>query len=127
MTVTARAYANQGRWVADCPRPHCGSAVRLVPWQPSVHCIECHAEAPCEWPEDAEDIAAVLAARGNPHWMNWFPADHPLALKSGCPHGQSVADLLAEDGEHATELAAWHDFGQIKGGAPSPGPHLSLR
>jgi hypothetical protein len=123
----ARAYANQGRWVADCPRPYCGSAVLLVPWQPLVHCPECHAEAPCEWPRDAEGITTVLAARGNPYWMNWFPLDHPLAIKHGCEHGQSVADLLAEDDEHATELAAWHEFGLLEGGAPSPGPHLSLR
>ncbi len=123
----ARAYANQGRWVADCPRPYCGSAELLVPWQPQFHCRACHAEAPCEWPADAEGITTVLAARGNPRWMNWFPSGHPLALTAGCPHGQSVTDLLAEDGEHAGELAAWHDFGLLEGGAPSPGLRLSPR
>jgi hypothetical protein len=123
----ARAYANQGRWVADCPRPYCGSAELLVPWQPVVRCRACHAEAPCEWPENAEGITTVLAARGNPGWMNWFPAGHPLALAAGCPHGQSVADLLAEDDEHAGELAAWHDFGLLEVGAPSPGLRLSPR
>ncbi len=111
--MSARAYANHGRWIADCPRPHCGSAELLVPWQPLFHCSACHAEAPCEWPRDAADITTVLAARGNSRWMSWFPADHPLAVAAGCPHGQSVADLLAEDDEHAAELAEWASFGQI--------------
>lgn len=118
MTAVAQAYANNGRWIADCPRPFCGSAVLLVPWQPQVHCSACHAEAACEWPDDAQDITTVLAARGNPAWMNWFPLGHDLALRHGCPHGQSVADLLAEDDEHATELAEWASFGQAVTGMP---------
>jgi hypothetical protein len=107
----ARAYAAQGRWVAMCPRPHCNAAEMLRPWQPLFHCRACHAEAPCEWPPDAPEISAVLASRQNPAWMNWFPPNHELALRAGCPHGQSVADLLAETEEHQAELAEWASYG----------------
>ena len=111
MNRLARAYANHGRWVADCPRPYCGNAELLAPWQPQFHCGTCHAEAPCEWPREAAEISAVLAGRGNPRWQNWFPPEHPLALAAGCPHGQSPADLLGENEEHAAELAEWAAFG----------------
>lgn len=121
MKPLARAYANHGRWVADCPRPHCTNAERLVPWQPVFHCSACHAQAPCQWPPDAPELQAALAGRGNPAWMNWFPDGHEVALRHGCPHGQSVADLIAENAEHATELAEWASFGLTEGGAPSPG------
>jgi hypothetical protein len=107
----ARAYANNGKWIADCPRPHCTSAELLLPWQPQFHCRSCHAEAPCEWPRDAPQLSEVLAGRGNPKWMNWFPAGHEMALRHGCPHGQSVTDLLGEDEEHASELQEWRSFG----------------
>jgi len=107
----ARAYVNRGRWIADCPRPHCGSAELLDPWQPVFLCGACLAEAIVDWPRDAAAISSVLAARGNPAWMNWFPAGHHLALISNCPHGQTIGDLLAEDEEHAQELAEWASFG----------------
>jgi hypothetical protein len=50
-----------------------------------------------EWPpqELAAQIVAVLAERPERH-RSWFPADHPLALAMGQPHGQTVEELRAE-------------------------------
>lgn len=107
----AYAYANQARWIADCPRPYCGSAERLTAWQPQFACSRCGATTPLEWPPDAREISAVLAARGAPQWQNWFPAGHPLALAAGCPHGQTVTDLIGENAGHAAEMAAWNSLG----------------
>jgi hypothetical protein len=106
--MTAVAYANWGRWVADCPRPHCGSAETLTLNQPWFTCGYCGAQAPIGWPPDAEQIEKVLAARGNPRWMNWLP-------------GETTADLHAEMIAHAAELAAWHGYDLERGAASSPG------
>jgi hypothetical protein len=134
MNPAVLAYANHGRWVADCPRPFCGSAELLHLYAPAaaeleacrcghllvplawdgapvpLHCRACHAEAPVAWPEDPEEISRVLAVRGAPQFMNWYPDGHPVALAHGLPHGQTVADLHAENAEHAPEIAAWHGF-----------------
>ncbi len=116
----ALAYVNHGRWVADCPRPFCGSAQGLYPWQPWFTCTSafCAVTVPVSWPREAAEISAVLAARGAPQWQNWFPARHPLALAARCPHGQTVDDLLAENAAHGPEIEAWEFFGrQVERGA----------
>jgi hypothetical protein len=95
------AYVNHGRWVAGCGRRDCAGAERLEPRQPRFHCANCHWEAPVQWPPDADGIWAALAARPVPQTRNWFPAGHELALRSGCPHGQTVAGLIAETYEHS--------------------------
>jgi hypothetical protein len=104
LTERARAYVNQGRWIADCPRPHCGNAEEFLHPEngdrQGFHCTNCHHIAPVEWPENAEAITAALAKRPVPQTRNWFPSNHELALRAGCPHGQSVADLEAETREH---------------------------
>jgi hypothetical protein len=117
VTVAALAYINQGRLVADCPRPHCGNAEQLAAWQPWFRCTSrwCGIEAPVKWPPDLEDLAAALAVRGAPQFMNWYPGGHPVALAAGVPHGQSAADLHAENREHAAEIAAWHGFPALGG------------
>lgn len=96
----ARAYVNHGRWIADCTRPYCANAEKLAPRQAFFHCSNCHREAAVEWPPDAGDIQSVLALRPVPQTRNWFPASHELALRSGCPHGQTAVDLLAENYEY---------------------------
>ena len=53
-----------------------------------------------EWPPDADAIWEVLAVRPVPHTRNWFPSGHKLALRSGAVHGQTVADLIAENVEY---------------------------
>lgn len=120
----ALAYANHGRWVADCPRPHCGAAMILHPWQPAVTCSSpwCQLETQVRWPPDAETITHVLTARGAPQWMNWYPAGHPFAAAHGIPHGQTVDDLLAENAGHAAEIDAWMFLGrQVDAGRITPG------
>ncbi len=98
--LIARAYVNHSKWIADCGRPYCNGAERLEPRQAQIHCANCHWEAPVQWPPDADAIWQVLQERPVPHTRNWFPSGHELALRSGCPHGQSVADLIAENAEY---------------------------
>ena len=98
--MTARAYYNHGRWVADCSRPYCGGAEDLTARQGGFVCSNCRQLDTVEWPADADEITAALERRPVPQTRNWFPAGHDLALRSGCPHGQSVADLLEEQREY---------------------------
>lgn len=100
LTTRARAYANHGRWISDCTRPYCANAEKLTPGQGTFHCSNCLQVAEIEWPPDADEIWAVLARRPVPQTRNWFPAGHDLALRSGTPHGQTVADLEDENREH---------------------------
>lgn len=100
VTNRARAYVNWGRWVADCTRPYCNSAAKLDPGQPVFYCAECRQIADIDWPTDAEEIWSELERRPVPGTRNWFPAGHELALRSGRPHGQTVAELRAETLEH---------------------------
>ncbi|MFE6846575.1 hypothetical protein [Streptomyces sp. NPDC057686] len=97
LTTRARAYVNFGRWVADCPL-ECGNAIALEPGQTSFFCPPpggCGHIAEVEWPADPQGIWDALAVRPPKH-RNWFPVDHSLAVKAGCPHGQTVADLIEE-------------------------------
>ena len=112
--MIARAYFNHGRWVADCPREFCTYAFELEPGQETYLCRTrprrpgaapggCGAEAPIEWPADAEEIQRALELRPVESTRNWLPAGHPLAVAAGVPHGQTVADLLAENEEHGVK------------------------
>jgi hypothetical protein len=100
MTAPVRAYLNHGRWIAGCGRQYCANAERLEPRQALFHCSSCRWEALVEWPPDVDEIQAVLEMRPVPETRNWFPAGHELALRSGCPHGQTAVDLLAENYEY---------------------------
>lgn len=99
-TTAALAHVNAGRWIALCPREYCGNAERLKPGQTTFHCSNCHLIAPVDWPADAEDIEDALSVRPVPQTRNWYPRGHPLAVRSNTPHGESVADLLAENEAH---------------------------
>lgn len=106
--MIARAYLNHGRWVADCPREHCSYAFELEQGQGRYTCRTrqgkgCGAEAPVEWPADAAEIERALERRPVEATRNWFPHDHDLAVLAGLPHGQTVADLLAENEEHGVK------------------------
>ena len=97
---TARAYVNHSRWVADCEQPYCNGAERLEPRQALMHCTNCHWEG--WW------SGRPTRTRSGRCWpcgrcrstRNWFPSGHELALRSGALHGQSVADLIAENVEY---------------------------
>lgn len=99
-TTRARAYVNHSRWISDCPRPYCANAESLQPRQATFHCTNCLLVADVEWPPNADAIWEVLTARPVPQTRNWFPESHDLALASGCPHGQTVADLIDENRKH---------------------------
>lgn len=112
--MIARAYMNHGRWVADCPREHCSYAFELEPGQDRYLCRTnprrpgaapkgCGVEAFIEWPADATEIQQALDRRPVEATRNWFPRDHELAIRNGLPHGQSVADLLAENEQHGVK------------------------
>lgn len=108
----ARAYVYGGEWVADCPRPGglCGNVEFL--YRPSrrggprdlpvgfYHCSNCGMQADISWPDDPMSIIAELARRPVPGTRNWYPTDHPVALRFGLPHGQSLHDLREEAAAH---------------------------
>lgn len=115
--AVARAYVYAGEWVADCPRQGpvpgragCGNVEFL--YRPSrmggprdvavdfFLCSHCGMQAPVVWPDRPHALLAVLSRRPVPDTRNWYPADHPVAIRFGLPHGQSVADLEAENEEH---------------------------
>lgn len=95
----ARAYVNFGRWIADCPL-ECGSALALTPSQESFHCPECHAVSLVEWPTNPDKIWDALQERPARRNQNWFPKNHTLAVRAGCPHGQTVKELKDETEEN---------------------------
>lgn len=108
LTTRARARVNHGRWIADCPRPHCANAIRLEPGQATFHCAGeggCQMAASIEWPPDADEIWAVLLERPVPGTRNWYPDGHFEAVQLGLPHGQSVAELRDETRDHESEVA----------------------
>lgn len=100
ITSRARAYVNWGRWVADCP-VNCGGALMLQPDQGAFLCQECGTLSEVEWPKDPQGIWEALLQRPAPKFRNWFPSGHALALKAGCPHGQTIAQLIEETAENA--------------------------
>lgn len=94
--MSVLAYVNHGRWVADCSRKGCAGAEALRARETAFHCSNCHQLDNVEWPSDAQEIWDVLQDRHVPQTRNWFPLGHPLALRSGCEHGQSVEELRQE-------------------------------
>lgn len=113
--ASPRAYVYAGEWVADCPRPGCGGVEFLVDKPKHLRgvagsrgrrkdgffCSHCRLVTPAvEWPVEHEDILAVLERRPIPHTRNWYPEGHPVAVRVGIPHGQTVADLERESREH---------------------------
>lgn len=114
----ALAYVYAGDWVADCPREGCGNVEHLfdrtnprVPSSPrtarktTFHCTYCHLLADVVWSPDEAGIMAVLELRPIPHTRNWYPKEHPTALRFALEHGQSVEDLRAENVEHGVPVS----------------------
>lgn len=113
----ARAYVYEGNWVVDCPRgcnntefvfdlrnPLDPRSPRDVP-KGGFHCSYCRLVAPAvELPRDADEIMRVLAVRPIPNNRNWYPEDHPVALRFNVAHGQTVAQLREENAEHGVEV-----------------------
>lgn len=113
----ARAYVYNGEWVADCPRPgtepgkpgcsnveflHQASRMngpRDVE-RPFYLCSYCGMQAKILWPRRRVEILMALMVRPVPNNRNWYPQDHPVAVKFRLEHGQSVQDLLEENEAH---------------------------
>lgn len=106
----ARAYVLRGDWVADCPRPGCANVEFLFTQgkingprmirKPFYTCSYCGAQAEIGWARREVEIMEVLDRRPIPDTRNWYPHDHPDAIRFGVPHGQSIAELVAENEEH---------------------------
>lgn len=93
----AYARANAGRWVVDCPRQFCGSALKLNPGD-GFRCWECGTSADVVWPADSAAIEQALMLRPNPGNRNWVP-------------GESVLDLLLENLRHGIALVTSPELG----------------
>lgn len=101
ITNRALAYVNFGRWIAECPLD-CGGALALNPGETTFFCAPpggCGNMAPVVWPDNAQDIWDALLERKAPKNRNWFPKSHPLAVRAGCPSGETPAELRAEAAE----------------------------
>lgn len=97
--MEALAYVYSGMWVADCPRG-CNNT-EILHRTTEYHCTYCSFSTDhVVWPENKEQIDAVLGLRPIPHNRNWYPKDHPVAVRFRIPHGQSVADLKQENLDH---------------------------
>lgn len=105
ITARARARVNHGRWIADCPRRYCANAVKLTPGQATFHCAGeggCQMVASVEWPDDPDGIWQALLERPVPSTRNWYPPGYVEAVRLGLPHGQTPADLRAEQRAYET-------------------------
>lgn len=115
--VAARAYVYCGEWVADCPRPgpeagRAGCSNVEFLYRPAVPngprtipldfyiCSHCGFQSKIQWPRRREEIMMALSVRPVPNNRNWYPADHPVAVRFRIPHGQTVAELMEENEAH---------------------------
>lgn len=106
----AFAYVYNGDWVADCPRA-CGGVEFLYEQRflngprdvrkNFFRCSNCaHATDRVVWPRREAEIMEALLRRPLKQNRNWYPKDHPVAVRFNVPHGQTPAELVAEGEEH---------------------------
>lgn len=97
--MIADAYINHDRVVVDCPYG-CGNAYKLMKNTSVILCEEpkggCGQEFQVRVDDKMSDLLAELRKRPAKTNRNWFPENHPLAVRGNMPHGQTVADLAAE-------------------------------
>lgn len=100
--MKALVYVNHGRLVAECPVRGCGDARKVEIGEYDLACVEGHI-CELEWPDGIAQILAALDERTSDTRKNWWPKNHPVALATGQPHGQTVRELRkeAEAGETA--------------------------
>ena len=75
--MEAVVYHNWGRWVADCPDPHCSNAEEYGRGltDSSFVCSDCRRISNVVWPDNRYEIVAVLDARPVPATRNWTPSE----------------------------------------------------
>jgi hypothetical protein len=107
-----RAYVYGGDWVADCGRDGCSNVEHLftparmngprILQRPFYACSYCGFQADISWPDTGfmAEIGEILGKRPIPDTRNWYPQDHATAIRFRIPHGQSAADLRAENEAH---------------------------
>ena len=95
-TLAVQAYANHGRWVAECP--DCCGAQLTAPEDPRFMCVECGNAGigglwrPVVWPNDHAKISALLDERPEAHTRNWVPGTMLREVKAGnLEHGVGAA------------------------------------
>lgn len=98
--MLGKVYINHGRIIVDCPYG-CNNAYRVKPGQKEAMCRTksgdgCLVSFPLEIHEDLQEIESELNKRRMSKNRNWFPDDHPRAVRHNLPRGQSVSDLRAE-------------------------------
>lgn len=84
----AYAELNHARWIVRCPM--CPSATYCdgrhqwaIQWGDPLHCVECGADAPVEYPKDRLEIEQMVAGR---------PVE-----KQNWTHGETLAHLHGEN------------------------------
>ncbi len=88
---TVTAFVNEGRWIVRCP--FCPSASLACQTDPRFLCVECGNTGvggkwvTVVWPDDRDQIEAVLDRRRKDTTRNWFPHE-------------SVADLTRDNVAH---------------------------
>lgn len=94
---SVQAYINHSRWIAKCP--FCDGALSVGIDDPVFFCVDCGMQANgggpgapgyamgVSFPDNWQDIEAVLLLRFNPAHRNWYP-------------GETVARLIDENIEH---------------------------
>lgn len=97
--VAVVAYANHGRWLADCPDPTCVGAELISFDNPVFFCCSCRNRAngnrllPVETPAPGvrRQLEAYMVSRPYPANRNWLPH-------------QTVAELRDENRAHHINL-----------------------
>lgn len=84
LELTLPAFANEGRWLVQCP---CGGAQYAHPDMDRFFCVDClnytvgGQWAQVVWPDDHTAIETVLDQRPHPRHMNWRPGETVDMLK----------------------------------------------
>lgn len=72
----AHARINYGRWLADCPECRGDlNGAEFVTEGEDMTCASCGAVSKVVWPDNIEEIEAVLNKRPRPANRNWEPGE----------------------------------------------------
>ena len=98
----AQIYINHGRIILDCPVP-CGNAYFYEEGATHRTCDAtidgCQTVFELDVHEDIYEIFEDLERRPVKGTRNWFPLNHPLAIRGRLKHGMSLAEVVQETDE----------------------------
>jgi len=134
--ISVTVYANHGRWVADCPRPHCGNAEQYG-WdmyrtrggltESSFRCREerggCGLVCEAVWPAKHADIEWILQQRPAVATRNWLPGETLLDLMNeNLEHGIApMSQAALDDPNHPGGVVLRIENDEIQGGLLTAG------